>query len=287
MRKFENLKIGFLMLLLLGSFVFGQTKEELINSIVKNNLLESNCIGYGCSESTQFNNFQKLKNLSSDDELLNLTQHPNSVLRTYAILDLIDSGKGNITDFFEQELINNQEITTFKGCIISSDLTYSEVYHSYWGKLISEEYKDQSLNLIETDSDLIKLDSLVIYHPKDITWLIYARVFKNRKYDKSYLSRIKELAFERNNSYAFNYLNEFYPKEFSEETKEYFISIFPKVKFDSENELFYLHGFLEFLFESGKEEFIEIAKTKLINDNSWKSKSSWFKHSFEKYGVKF
>src|SRR5690606_19132720 len=107
------------------------------------------------------------------------------------------------------------------------------------------------------------------------------------KYNKSYLSRIKELAFERNNSYAFNYLNEFYPKEFSEETKEYFISIFPQVKFDSENELLYLHVFLEFLFESGKEEFIEIAKTKLINDNSWKSKSSWFKHSYEKYAVIF
>lgn len=96
-----KLKIGFLTILFVGSFGFGQTKQELIKAIVENNQLESNCIGYACSESTQFKNFQKLKNLSSDDELFALTKHSNAALRTYAIFELIDSGKGNIPELFE------------------------------------------------------------------------------------------------------------------------------------------------------------------------------------------
>ncbi len=282
-----KLKIGFLTILFVGSFGFGQTKQELIKAIVENNQLESNCIGYACSESTQFKNFQKLKNLSSDDELFALTKHSNAALRTYAIFELIDSGKGNIPELFEQELNKNEEVTTFKGCIISSDYTYSEVYHRYWGNLSLKEYQEETPNLIRKDSILMKLDSIVIYHPKDIYWLIYKRAFENRKYDESYLPRIKELAFEKNNSYAFDYLIHNYPGEFSEETNEYFRTTFPKTEFNYKNEIYYLHGFLEFLFESGNDEFIQIAKTKLKNEKSWKSESSWFKNSFKKYGVEF
>lgn len=287
MRKLENWRIELWIVLFVGSFSFAQTKVELINSIIKNNQLESNCIGIACSESTQFQNFQKLKNISSDDELHNLTKHSNAVLRTYAIFELIDSGKGNIPELFEQELNKNEEVTTFKGCIISSDYTYSEVYHRHWNNLLLKEYEEETPNLIRTDSILMKLDSIVIYHPKDIYWLLYKRAFENRKYDESYLPGIKELAFEKNNSYAFEYLINNYPKEFSEETNVYFRTIFPKITFKSKNEIFYLHSFLEFLFESGNDEFIQIAKAKLKNEKSWKSESSWFKNSFKKYGVEF
>lgn len=184
MRKFKKnkfgttiLKIGLLTILFVGSFGFGQTKQELIKAIVENNQLESNCIGYACSESTQFKNFQKLKNLSSDDELFAFTKHSNAALRTYAIFDLIDSGKGNILELFEHELNENEEVTTFKGCIISSDYTYSEVYHKYWSNLLLKEYEEETPNIIRKDPNLMKLDSMVIYHPKDIYWLLYRRAF--------------------------------------------------------------------------------------------------------------
>ena len=286
MIEFRNLKIGVLILFFgIGSFCFGQSKQELMKSIIQVNELQSECVGDGCNGKTQYHVFQKLKNLLSDNELYSLTKNENAVLRTYAILDFIDSGKGNIPELFAQELNNNEEIRTFEGCIRSTDLIYSEVYHAYWNKLrIDIKDENEEILALKNDKTLQKLDSLVVYYPKDIYWLIYNRAFENRKYDESYLPRIKELALEKNNSYAFDYLNKYYSERFSAEFSNYFKNDFPKAKFETENEIFYLHGFLEYLFESGNEEYKQIAVSKLKNDNSWrKNNSSWFKNKFEKY----
>ncbi len=274
----------FIFLFGIASFCFPQSKQELIDSIIKVNELQSNCIGYACSESNQYNNFQKLKNLLTTDELNKLTNHENGVLRTYSILEIIDSEKEIIPKLFEQELNKNEEITTFQGCIIDSNLTYSEIYQNYLGKLQLLEYENNNFNLIETDSILNKLDSLVIFYPKDLYWLVYKKAFENRKYDESYLPRIKELAFEKNNSDAFDYLNKYYSERFSAEFSNYFKNYFPKAEFETENEIFYLHGFLEYLFDSENQEYHQIAVSKLKNEKSWrKDNYSWFKHSFYKY----
>lgn len=285
MREFGNFKIRlFIFLFGIGSFCFSQSKQELIDSIIKVNELQSKCIGNGCSGETQYHVFQKLKNLLSTEELNKLTNHENGVLRTYSILEIIDSKKGNIPELFEQELNKDEEITTFQGCIKDTSLTYSEIYHTYWGKLQSSEYENQAFNLIETDSILKNLDSLIIYYPKDMYWLIYKRAFDNRKYDESYLPRIKELAFTKNNSYAFDYLNKYYSKRFSDEFSNYFNNVFPIAKFKNENEIFYIHGFIELLFISEKKEYHQIAVSKLKNEKTWrKDNYSWFKNSFYKY----
>ncbi len=277
------------------SLCFSQTKEQLIDSIIKVNRVESDCVGIGCMISPQYTRFQKLKKKLSDKELTELSKHENPTIRTYASIELIQSSKGNVPELLSAELQKNEMVKTFEGCIMDVEPISSIIYHEYWNKIRIEASQKVKGNNYEQDlamkkalaTDLImeKLDSIIIYSDKKVYWLLYSRTFENRKHKDNYLTRIKELAFDKNNSYAFDYLKNYYSSEHSEDLDNYLRTDFPKAKFQTENEVVYLHSFIETLLESKKGEFKKIAIDKLRNEDSWKNKSGWFKTSFRKYGI--
>jgi len=278
------------------SLCFSQTKEQLIDSIIKFNRLESDCVGIGCMVSPQFTRFQKLKKKLSDKELIELSKHENPTIRTYASKELIQSGKGNAPELLTTELQRNEKVETFEGCIMDVEPISSIIYHEYWNKIRLEVSRkiggnnyEQDLAMqkaIATDLTMEKLDSVIIYSDKDIDWLIYDRAFENRKYKKSYLPRIEELAFNKNNSYAFDYLKKYYSTEYTSKLDNYLRTDFPKAKFQTENEVFYLHSFIETLLESNNEEFKKIAISKLRTNEVWKERKGWFNTTLKKHGIK-
>ncbi len=277
------------------SLCFSQTKDQLIDSIIKVNRVDSDCVGFGCSESKQYNNFQKLKSKLSDKELIDLSQHENPAIRTYASIELIQSNKGNIPELLLNELQKNEMVETFEGCIMSIDPVSSVIYHEYWNKirldaLIKTKGNNYEKDLamqkrLETDLTIEKLDSIIIYSDKKVYWLLFSRTFENRKHKESYLQRIEELAFNRNNSYAFMYLNKHHQTKYSEKLENYLTSDFPKAKFQTENEVFYLHSFIEILLESKNQNFKQIAIDKLIAEEIWKKHKGWFNTTLKKHGI--
>jgi hypothetical protein len=277
------------------SLCFSQTKEQLTDSIVKVNRVESDCVGYGCVVSPQYTRFQKLKKKLSDKELIELSKHKNPTLRTYASLELIQSQKGNVPELLSTELRKNEMVETFEGCIMDVEPVSSIIYHEYWNKIRIEASRkikgnnyEQDLAMqkaLATDLTMEKLDSIIIYSEKEVYWLLYDRTFENRKHKKSYLPRIEELAFNKNNSYAFDYLRKYYSSEYSQELENYLKTDFPKAKFQTENEVFYLHSFIETLLESKKEKFKKIAIDKLRTDDVWKDRKGWFNTTLKKYGI--
>lgn len=277
------------------SLCFSQTKEQLIDSIIKVNRVESDCVGYGCVVSPQYKRFQKLKKKLSDKELNELSKHKNATIRTYASMELIQSGKGNVPELLSTELQKNEMVETFEGCIMDVEPISSIIYHEYWNKIRIEASQKVKGNNYEQDlamkkalaTDLImeKLDSIIIYSNEKIYWLLYDRTFENRKHKDSYLPRIEELAFDKNNSYAFEYLAKFYQSEYSEKLDKYLTTDFPKAKFQTENEVFYLHSFIEKLLESKNEEFKNIAINKLRTDEVWKDHKGWFNTTLKKHGI--
>lgn len=278
------------------SLCFSQTKEQLIDSIIKVNTVESDCVGIGCMVSPQYTRFQKLKKKLSEKELIELSKHENPTIRTYASKELIQSEKGNVPELLSTELQKNEMVETFDGCIMDTEPISSIIYHEYWNKIRIEASRkitgnnyEQDLAMqkaLETDLTMEKLDSVIIYSDKEVDWLLYDRTFKNRKHKDSYLPRIEELAFSRNNSYAFDYLKKYYPSEYSEKLEKYLTTDFPKAKFKTKNEVFYLHSFIETLLESNNEEFKKIAISKLRTDEVWKERKGWFNTTLKKHGIK-
>ncbi|MCC1485590.1 hypothetical protein [Winogradskyella immobilis] len=290
MRKLLNI-----ILTLTISLCFSQTKEQLLLSIIKVDRVDSNCIGFGCKKSKQYENFEKLKAIISEQELVELTNHNNSTVRTYASKALINSDPNFALKLLKNELDNNKTVRTFEGCIIDVQKTSSIIYHEYWNKIRIEAIRKTNVNnyeenlamkkKLESDFVMEKLDSLIIHYVKEVDWILYNRVFENRKHKDSYLPRIEELAFIKNNACAFDYIKTHYSDQYSEKLEKYLTTDFPTAKFKKGNEVFYLHSFIKILLESKDEKYKKIAIDKLKANSVWKERSGWFKTTLRNHGI--
>ena len=282
--------------ILLINICFAQTKQQIINSIIKVNSVHSDCVGIGCMESKQYRNFQKLKKMLTDSELIALTKNKNAVIRIYASIEVIQSGKGNVEKLLLNELDKRESVETYEGCIVSREFTSSIIYHEYWNKIrmkasrgISDENESEVAmkKALETDKTMEKLDSLIIHTDKNVYWLLYDRCFENRKHKDSYLPRIERLAFQQNNAYAIKYLKNYYPNQTQQKIKAYFENDFKKVNFKSEKNYEFFQPLIEFLVESNDKEYLAIAAEKIKEDKSvWKNNSYWVKNIMKEHGVK-
>lgn len=261
---------------------FSQTKEELMNSIIKRNVFESDCIGAGCTMSEQYENFQKLIKISSEKELLKLTDHKNSVLRVYAQTYFIEQNK-NVIEIFKKELKRNKKIETYEGCLIDFEYTYSIIYHNYWNSVrlnsitefdTIEKIRNEKMSIaVQNDEKLKLLDSLILKSNQDLYWLLYSRSFDNQKNNNLDIKQLEKLAFKKNNFYAFSYLvkNDYENQEYNLE--QYFKSKFIKANFDSENKIYYLFDFIEYLLNSNNNEYKKLVAKKLNKSEYWKKYS--------------
>ena len=268
--------------------IFSQTKEELIKAIKTINVVDDgpNLISSSedSSKISDYNaeNFEKLKLLLSEEELLKFSRSRNKVLRTYAIKELIwsENKNFNIVEAFLNELKKNQVVETASGCLVGDfDKVYSIVYHTYWNFIGEEKRKN--------DVTLQKLDSVIINSKKNLYWLIYLRTFENGKLEETLLPQIEKLAFKRNNSYALGYLKEYYPNKYDNQIEEYFANVFPKAKFKAdENDIYFFHLLITMLLESGNEKMKNIAIEKLKKEFIWKEQHrSWFENVLEKSNI--
>lgn len=287
-------------LFLLTIFIsFSQSKEQLIDTILKSEILESDCVGVGCGLGQQYLNFQTLKKLISKEELIDLTKHENPILRMYASIDLIESesNKGNVVDLFKFELKKKDTIARVKGCLTQDELTYSIIYNTYRGKIFyydglydlnlsAEDAQIKQERLIIEDGNLEIMDRIIINSVTDLNFVLYERAFEFRKYSGNDLERVSELAFEKNNASALMYLKFVHPESYDAKIDKYLRTDFISANFDSPNGVFYLYSIIEYLLETENKEFRKIVVEKLKRNDSWKSDKAWFQNILENYGLK-
>ena len=163
-------------------------------------------------------------------KLIELSKQRNPIIRTYASIEIIQSSDecmDTATQIFSYSLENDISIESNEGCFSHGpELTSSIIYHSYRNKIVKEALYASIKARTETglgikkrlaaDSILKRLDSIIIHSEKEVHWMLYGRAFENRKYPRNYLSRVEELAFTENNSYAIEYLKKHHQKEYSE-----------------------------------------------------------------------
>ncbi|MBE7693693.1 hypothetical protein G1J88_11700 [Tenacibaculum dicentrarchi] len=278
------------------SLSFSQTKDQLIDSIIKVNRVKSYCVGTDCNISIQSKRFETLKKRLSDKELIKLSKHQNPTIRTYTIIELIDSGKGNIPEIFSNELLKN-EMVDFETSVYRTIKPLSSiVYYNYLQKIsldellktqgiYSKKYDAAIQKKLSNDQTLKKLDSIIIYSGKENYYQLYLAAFAHRKHKDEYLPRIENLAFNNNNACAFNYLKENYATTYAKKIENYIKNDYPKAKFLSSNEIFHLSFFTKILLESDDERFKLIAIDKLKNDDIWKKEEKIFNRLLKKNGI--
>lgn len=293
--SYNFMKKYLLYLLLIGFSSFAQTKQQLIDSIIKINELQDECRWMQCREWEQYRNWQRLLKQLSTKEVVALSKNDNPVVRMYATRELVLSGKGDAAIFFLEELKCDGRVVIVDADLMDEEYTYNIVYHDYWNKIRIEarnkvDFNNEALvnnameKRVEEDIKMFELDSIILAQDNTY-WLLYARAFSNRKFAEQFLPRIEELAFKHNNAFALDHLHKYYYDIYQQQLLKYWREDFMRADFTNENGVYHYNYAIQILLEDKDKDLKQIAVTKLKTDRSWENDEGWFENTLKDYGL--
>ena len=117
--------IGWLIVFLLPS-TFAQrhlsrATAEIVNAIAINNKYESQFVGFAGSPSVQYQNYERLKNIATNDELVHLLKHKSAAVRIYSFKTLYEKDPGLAKKLSAQLLADTSEFMSLQGCIAGTE----------------------------------------------------------------------------------------------------------------------------------------------------------------------
>ena len=169
--------------------------NKLVEEIAKDEMMESEHIGFIGAKSEQYQNFQKLKSKASDEELRNLVSHKNPILRTYAYQSLIERELIKPSKAFKDAMQNNESFPKMSADQILGTDICTQIYFE-----IRNYYPDSK-------NEIMQMDSLILYELDENHFLQYMAL-KDKKHKEKYNDRIRNLAIDFNNSSAIFYIVE-------------------------------------------------------------------------------
>lgn len=252
--------------------VFDNTKDAVfdtltvpihLRNIVKQisgiNTYETGVLAKGQAKSENFENFKKLAEAASDNELLSLLNNKNKTVAVYASVALLNRKPELLEDIFHKFLNFKSTIHTQNGCIIGDQNPAEPLYSTYYRSLNFKETR--------TDAKLFKLDSLIIFNQNSPESLLQ-EAFRYRIYPKSFTKRIEILAFKNHDLSAINYLNKWNKGDYSDLLQKEFISIMRNDSL-SINKKKYLIDLLSFNNVENKEFIINYLKKDTISSDDF------------------
>jgi hypothetical protein len=169
--------------------------QKIANGIAKDNVLKSAGVGYGGVRTDQWERFEKLKKEATDEELKELTENKNPVVRCYSFQAIATRKSIDVFPILLKHLNDTARIETFQGCIVSS-----QVAGDYFLGVVTPEYIDLDAYKL-TSRQRATVDSILLF---DKTSKISAkyRLLSDLEPNPSYYNRIKEIATTENNPVA-------------------------------------------------------------------------------------
>ena len=136
--------------------------EQVVDKIVKVNELMGEAVGYAGVRPKQFDNFAELQKKASKNELIELTTHPNGVVRCYSFWGLTYNTSINLLPFVLKHISDDENVSTQFGCIGSS-----EKVGDFFIDLVTPNFVDlDSKKLDSVQRSMI--DSILIYSPNNL-----------------------------------------------------------------------------------------------------------------------
>lgn len=175
--------------------------EKIVTAIAKENRLVDGAIGLGGERTEQFDRFEKLKNTASYDELILLTNHPNGVVRAYALWAISYKKDADIFSIVKKHLTDDEVIESQFGCVHSR-----EVVGDLMLELATQEYPDPLTKKL-TPAENKLLDSLLIYSPNRLR--ARNRAIANAKPTPKFYLRARSLYVTEHNQQALVAMSKF------------------------------------------------------------------------------
>jgi hypothetical protein len=177
-----------------GQYQFDKTKiskktNKIVEEIMLINEVMSSAIGYSGEKPKQYDNFTELRNKATQKELLELTSHPNGVVRCYAFWALSYIQSVDLLPVIIKHIDDEEFVSTQFGCIGSK-----------------EKVGDFFINCINPDvgkltvSESKYLDSILIYIPNQL----YAKedAINRAELTEFFYKRVRELVIKEKNQSA-------------------------------------------------------------------------------------
>jgi len=210
MRHLVTIIILTLTLNCFGQFPFDKTKisrqtEVIVSKIAKNNELMGSAVYYAGIRPAQYDNFAELQNRATQEELLELTNHPNGVVRCYSFWALTYKPSANLLPIVLAHIVDTASVNTQFGCIGSR-----EKVGDFFINLVTPQYVDLNSKKLTT-AEYDYLDSVLVYTPNKL----YAKenaINRTKQNEKSY-ERVRELVLTENNQSALVTLAKFKREE--------------------------------------------------------------------------
>jgi Ca2+/Na+ antiporter len=127
--------------------------NNLVYSISVLQNLESDYIGIEGKKSTQFDYFETLKKWASTDQLINLTDHGNALVRTMAFQALADKKYIELKKIFKKHLNDRHTYNVHSGCVVEPVPVNIAFYRSIYPSLSSAEASLFKKELLKQYSD--------------------------------------------------------------------------------------------------------------------------------------
>jgi hypothetical protein len=168
--------------------------KKAVKKIGNVNELMGSAVGYSGTQPKQWDNFEELKKIATKEELIELTNHPNGVVRSYSFWALSHKKEIELYSIVKKHLNDSELINTQFGCIGSQ-----EMVGDFFINVMTPQYVD--LNSVKMNSNELKeLDSLLIYQPNKLS-ARYSAINRAKTTENLY-PKIRELVIEEKNQSA-------------------------------------------------------------------------------------
>lgn len=177
--------------------------NEIVKGIETKNRVEAQSIGLSNKPSKQWNKYEQLKKTATEEQLIRLTNHKNSVVRCYAFQALAERNSTHIFNILLKHLHDTTTVETING-----DMGCEMYVGDYFIEVVTPNYIDKKLyKLSKIEREI--LDSILIYD-KSISLYEKSTVLRNIKPTKKNYAIIKELVEKNRNADALTALAKYH-----------------------------------------------------------------------------
>ncbi len=103
-----------------SGFVIRPHIWNIVDEIAEEGELHSSCVGRGCMVSDQWKRYEQLRTEATAEELVDLSDYTNGVVRCYAFMALAERRHPEVYSILLQHLADCDTIYTQSGCIGSA-----------------------------------------------------------------------------------------------------------------------------------------------------------------------
>jgi hypothetical protein len=168
--------------------------NKVVEKIQKINQLMGSAVYYEGSRPLQYDHFEKLREIASKDELLQLINHPNGVVKCYAFWALSLDTSVDLFPILIDHMDDYQIVNTQFGCIGSEVMVGDFFIQNAASRHVDlESQKNDSISFL-------KLDSILIYSNSKLYAKSYA--ISRAKPNKLLYPRIREIVVKENDPNA-------------------------------------------------------------------------------------